>query len=125
MNLMTDEKSVQSACLLMLRLAGYPAWRQNTGAVPATYAGRSRYIRFNVPGWPDLYAVGPAGRAIHVECKRPGGKLSDAQVAMLRELRAAGAVAVMVDDPGTLAGVLDALKADPTTKFSIEGNIES
>lgn len=120
--LTTDEKSVQSAVLMLLRVNGYLAFRQNTGAIAATYAGRSRYVRFNEPGWPDVLAIHPGtGRAVFVECKRPGGKPTDAQRAMLATLRSAGAVAVMIDDVVTLAGVLAALKVDPQVTFEIDG----
>lgn len=67
------ESPVVKACLQVLYLAGIFAWRNNTGAAPASYKGRKRFIRYGYPGSADIFAILPGGRFLAVECKKPLG----------------------------------------------------
>ena len=109
MRLTVKEADVLKACLQFLKLFCGVAFRNNTGALPATYRGKSRLIRFGEPGSSDLLAVLPAsrhgdapGRLLAVECKRPGGKPSPLQAAFLERVRAAGGVGLVADSVASL-----------------------
>ena len=103
------ESSVVKACLQYLTLVcGFPAWRQNSGAVAGEHNGKRRFVRFNsMPGMSDIVAVLPGGRACFVECKREGGKLSDDQRAFLERMEAAGAFACVVTSVEQLIEILE------------------
>jgi len=112
------EADVVRACLLYLGLKGIPAWRNNTGAMRATYKGRERFIRYGVPGAPDILGVwnapGPhRGKLLAVECKGPDGRLSEAQRAFLANIQSAGGVALVVRSLDDLIRGLAALEARP------------
>lgn len=72
------------------------AWRNNTGAVKID----KRFIRFGLPGAPDVLLVGPGGRLLGLEIKGPGDKQSIAQESWCARLRAAGGVYILVDKIG-------------------------
>lgn len=82
----------------------------NTGAA---VNAKGQLIKFGFVGAPDLMAVGPRGRLIAIETKRPGGRPTPAQRAVLDAIRAAGGVSLVVTDVTQLAAALDALAADP------------
>jgi hypothetical protein len=105
------ESSLVRAVLQLLALRGVCAWRCNSGGLSRTdAAGRRRYYKFaGVEGLSDVAGVLPGGRALFVECKRPGRKATVAQAAFLDRMRAQGAVALVVEDVRDLAEVLDAL----------------
>jgi hypothetical protein len=86
-------KSVLAALLRHPKVAR--AWRVNSGAGHLVYrnGGASQFIRFGFPGAPDLHGVMNDGRALFVECKRAGGRLTDDQDAFLCSMRKVGAVA--------------------------------
>lgn len=92
------EADVLSGCLQLLKLRGVTAWRTNNVGVydpnrkcHRTFKGRK--------GISDVLGIlPPGGRLLAVECKRPGGKATRDQIAFLSEVRAAGGVAVVVDD---------------------------
>src|SRR5262245_11385304 len=83
----TLERDVLRQDLDYLALARIPARRNNTGC--ARFG--KRLVRFGVEGLPDVLGLlPPAGRLLAVECKRPGGRLTDAQRAALANIAAAG-----------------------------------
>lgn len=98
------ERDVQRSILAYLSLAGVFAWRVNSGAarLPGRNGG-TQLVRFNTaPGASDIHGVlpagsdpgaAPAGRALFIEVKRPGGKATPLQESFLAEARAKGAVA--------------------------------
>lgn len=91
------ESDIQRACLGYLRLRGWLAWRNNSGAVTASYKGKRRFFRFNsAPGSSDLFFVAPAGRFGCVEVKRPGNEPTEIQASWLETVRRAGGVALCV-----------------------------
>ena len=94
---MTETELVR-ACLELLKLRGVLCWRQNTGALPQIYRGKKRYIRFGVKGMSDIVGILPGGRIICVECKLPGGKLSEDQERFLRLVAQQGGLALVVRD---------------------------
>jgi hypothetical protein len=73
------EKDVQKAVLEFLALKKIWAWRNNTGAFTGEYNGKKRFHRFGAVGSPDVFAVLPSGKVMHIECKGDKGKLSPAQ----------------------------------------------
>lgn len=104
----TRENNVVAACMKVLDLYGIPYMRNNTGAhvVPAQGRQARRFIAFGCKGWPDLIGCLSNGRMLGVECKAPalpglyrkraGGKLSDDQKKVHRELIRAGALILTV-----------------------------
>ena len=92
------ESSIVAACLQLLALRGIFAWRNNTGAVAASYKGKSRFIRYGHPGSADIFAVVKGGRFLAVECKTPlgprggGTKQSEDQIEFQRRVFDAGGV---------------------------------
>jgi hypothetical protein len=77
----------------------WPCWRNNTGA---RKIGR-HFVRWGLVGSGDVFAVKPPdGLFVSVECKRPGGKQTPAQVAFAGMVRRAGGVALVADSVGSL-----------------------
>jgi hypothetical protein len=92
----TPERAVVKACLEYLELRGIYAYRQNTGA--AEYqdkTGKRRFVRYGKPGASDIVGVLPGGRFLAVECKAPGGRISEHQARFLRDIERMGGVAVI------------------------------
>jgi hypothetical protein len=92
------ERDVLSAVREYLTLRGITHWRCNTGA----YSDNGRFIRYGKTGSSDFIGVCPDGRFLAVECKRPGGRLSEAQRIFLDEINASGGVGIAVDSVGSL-----------------------
>lgn len=94
MKLPNETTSIVHPSIDVLRKLGCLAWRNNTGAAKLG----ERFIRFGVPGLPDIIGVLPGGRMLAIECKRTKGKLTPAQSATLERFGAQGvAVAVVTD----------------------------
>lgn len=73
------ERDIQKAIVQYLRLKGILAFRMNSGASIQYYKGRSRLIRYGVPGMADIVAF-PQWKPVHwIEVKRDKGKLSPDQ----------------------------------------------
>jgi len=91
------ETDLVRGCLALLKLRGYMAWRNNTGAYAATYKGKRRFIRYGAPGSPDILAIEPPhGRLLAIECKLPGRKTTAAQKEFLARVGQAGGRAFVV-----------------------------
>lgn len=72
--------------------------RRNTGAVPASYKGKDRFIRFSKPGMADLWGIEPGtGRHIEIETKRKGKTPTEKQSLWLEWCQAQGAIAFYAD----------------------------
>jgi hypothetical protein len=80
---------------------GILAFRQNTGAMRAEYKGKTRFMRFGVPGMADILAfrsrgVDPNGawcsyiEPIWIECKAPKGVQSDLQKSFQKQVESHG-----------------------------------
>lgn len=88
------EGSVQAAVLAYLGQRGDCFfWRQNTGG--AQLGGQ--FVRFGIKGASDVFAImGPSGRFVAIECKRPkGGVESKAQRQFGESVRAVGGIYVL------------------------------
>ncbi len=104
------EAAVLRACLDYLQLRRILCWRSNNAAVRRKdRAGREWYQFSGLRGVPDILGVLPGGRLLAVECKRPGGKPTPEQDAFLQAVRAAGGLALLVDDVRQLAEALEGL----------------
>ena len=86
------EDDVEKACIDLLRLRGYYVVRLQSGLFRTP---DGRWVRIGEPGLPD-YAV--IKRDFFLEVKRPGGKLSAAQVEKVFELEKAYGIAVATVD---------------------------
>ena len=65
-------------------------WRMNTGSSgPMFYKGKRRFVRYGVPGVPDIMCC-VKGRMIGIELKGDGGEQSQAQKNFQSSLEAAG-----------------------------------
>lgn len=94
------EKSVLNAVMEYLSLKRIPHWRINSGALRTERGG---FIRFGSKGMPDLYAIGPAGISVWIECKRPkGGRLSEAQKEFLDCINRNGGIGIVVNSVESL-----------------------
>ncbi len=102
------ERDVQKECLAEMAAGGWVMHRRNTGAVQASYKGKSRFIRFSEPGMSDTCGYIPrlAGRAVEVEIKRPGEKLTYDQAVWLDKCHRRGVVAFWVDSRAECAMVV-------------------
>jgi hypothetical protein len=96
------EASLMKAVLQLLKLRGVFFYRQNTGAVQATYKGRSRYVRFGAVGAPDIVCV-IRGRYVGIELKAGKGKQTEDQLAFQVNLEKAGGAYLVVRDAAELA----------------------
>jgi len=66
------------------------AWRQNAGGM---HVG-DRYVQFaSELGLPDICGFMKSGRALYIECKAPGGRLTYHQQRFLEDAQKAGCVA--------------------------------
>lgn len=89
------ETPLVKAAIEFLRYKGYVCWRQNVAAVTATYKGKTRFIRFGVPGVSDIIGCSPEGRFLAAEAKVGHNKTSPAQTAFLASVHEAGGIAVV------------------------------
>jgi hypothetical protein len=88
------ENSVLNAVMEYLLLKRIPHWRINSGALKTERCG---FIRFGSKGMSDIYAIGPAGISVWIECKRPiGGRLSEAQKEFLDCINRHSGVGIVV-----------------------------
>jgi hypothetical protein len=101
------ETDLVAAVLDYCKLRGLFCWRVNVGAFAGEYKGRKRFVRFGVPGAPDIMAIGTGGRFIAIECKAPKGKQSPAQHAWAFECEAHGGLYLLVRN---LDDLIDGLK---------------
>jgi hypothetical protein len=91
------ETAIVRACLDWLAYKGIVAWRANSGAVKASYNGKSRFVRFNsMKGMSDICAILPDGTFAAIEVKKPGGKPTAEQEEFLHKVRRTGGVGIVV-----------------------------
>ena len=89
------EGPVVKAVMEYLALMQIPNWRINSGALKDEHG---RLVKFGAKGMSDIYAIGPAGISIWIECKRPeGGKLSEAQGEFLDCINRNGGIGIVVN----------------------------
>lgn len=105
------ERDVQRAVVATLQAFGCVVHRRNTGAMTATYKGKSRFVRYSEKGAADLWAVAPVtGAHWEIEVKRPGGRPTPDQMNWLLAHNGIGkAAAFWVDNVGTLDRVVRCL----------------
>ena len=113
------ESEIQRAILAHCnRLPGVVLWRANSGAVTATYKGKTRFVRFNtMPGMSDLIGFytpslvsPPMAIFLAIEVKRSGCPPTPLQAAFLQMVRKAGGVAFVAT---CVQDVIDALTRAP------------
>jgi hypothetical protein len=101
------ETAIVRACMDWLAYKGIVAWRANSGAVKASYKGKSRFVRFNsMKGMSDICAILPGGTFAAIEVKKPGNGTTADQAEFLRTVRAAGGVGIVVTSVDELAASL-------------------
>ena len=89
------ETDLVRACLEHMRLKGILCWRQNAGALPKTYKGKTQYVTFGAKGMSDIVGIMPGGQVVCVECKMPGGKTTPHQERFLELVRQQGGRAMV------------------------------
>jgi hypothetical protein len=83
-----------------LALKRIPHYRINSGALKTP---RGQLVKFGSKGMSDIYAIGPAGISIWIECKRPkGGRLSKAQKEFLDCINRNGGIGIVVNSIDSL-----------------------
>jgi hypothetical protein len=103
------EKDVLASCLALLRLAGVFCWRNNSGAFALGEGKGRRFFRAGLVGSSDILGIlAPSGKLLAVECKRPGGRVSEAQRHFLDAVTAAGGLALVIADARDLEAALRA-----------------
>jgi hypothetical protein len=110
------ETALVRACLQLLALRGIVAWRQNVTAAVFGSRGGRRFVRSCPVGVSDVLGIIPRlvdregnerrGVFLALEAKMPGNSVTDAQLAFLRNVRAAGGVAVIAYSVQDLAEAL-------------------
>ena len=91
-----SEHDIQKLILEWLQLNGFYAWRQNVGAAPYTYKGKTRFIRYGQKGAADILGISidkTGGRLLAVECKVPGKSPTPDQQAFLDAINDQGGIA--------------------------------
>lgn len=99
------EKDIQKAIIHFLsahpKISIYGRFNSGT-AITGDAQGNTRYTRFNsIKGFPDIHGMLKGGRAVYIEVKRPGGRVSEEQQEFIDKVSAHGAVAFVaysVDD---------------------------
>jgi hypothetical protein len=87
-----------------LTLKRIPHYRINSGALKTP---RGHLVKFGSKGMSDIYAIGPAGISIWIECKRPkGGRLSEAQKEFLDCINRHAGVGIVVNSVESLESQL-------------------
>ena len=89
------EADVLNSVLRWLAIKQIPHWRTNSGALRDRH---NRLVRFGAKGMSDIYAIGPNGISIWIECKRPrAGVLSAAQREFLDCINRRGGIGIVVN----------------------------
>lgn len=102
------ESAIQSGIIEYLRMCGYLVERTNVGAIKTQAGG---LVRTGLPGSSDLKVYLPGGATLHLEIKRPGRKLTEAQLAMQATLAVLGhtyRVAHSIEDVVDILAEIDA-----------------
>jgi len=96
------ERELRNAILQLLHVHGIAAWSTGVGAFPAIYNGKRRFVRVGTVGMSDIIGIVPStdgvhvgpliGRALFIEVKNPGGKVSPEQTAFLSTVVRAGGI---------------------------------
>jgi hypothetical protein len=91
------EKDVVRACLNYLEYNRRGKfWRSNTGAFQGETNGKRRFVRFGKVGSADITGIlGPLGRRIEIECKRPGGVQTPDQKIFQNEIEKLGGIYIL------------------------------
>ena len=97
------ERELRNAILTLLRAHGIACWPTGVGAFPASHNGKRRFVRVGTVGMSDIVGImrttdgvhtyGPlVGRALFIEVKNPGGRVSPEQTAFLQTVVRAGGI---------------------------------
>ena len=101
-----SEQAIVNAVLKMCRLHPRVAmvWRQNVGM--AEFDGQP--VRFGFVGQPDICGFLRTGRALFMEVKRPGRKMTEAQAWFMQQAQDAGCCAGCVTSVDEAVALLEA-----------------
>lgn len=84
------EREIQKAIAEYLKARGVLAFRMQTGATVSTYKGRTRLIRYGIPGMADILCFPKGQPPCWIECKSDKGKLSTDQAVFGRLVESEG-----------------------------------
>ncbi len=101
-----SETQLVKACLQWLHVYGYFAYRSNSGAFALGDGKSSRFVRFGVKGLADITGILHDGRALYVECKMLGKKLTLDQRSFRLQVESTGGVYLLVYSVDELAAML-------------------
>jgi len=83
-----------------LTMRRIPHWRINSGAL---ITPKGRLVKFGAKGMSDFFAIGPNGKSIWIECKRPrGGIVSEAQKEFIDCINKHGGIGIVVNSAESL-----------------------
>ncbi len=97
------EKEIQKGILKYLSYnKNCLVWRNNTGGFGGEYKGKKWFVRAGLKGSADIFViVGPQGKFVAIEVKRPGSKQTDDQKKFQADVEALGGTYILargVDD---------------------------
>ncbi len=99
MKIIPLERDILKTCLEWLNYQpGVRVWRQNTGSFKLEGA-KARFFRAGSAGMADISGIGPEGRRIEIEVKRPGKVPTELQQDWLDEIIIRGGIAFWCDSP--------------------------
>lgn len=101
------ERAVQKAVLLWLKAHGALVAVTDAGAA---YRASAFFGDAIPPGRPDITGLLPSGQFIGVECKAKGGRQSDRQKAMEREITARNGIYVLAYSVEEVREAIEATK---------------
>ena len=89
----TPEGRIKAEILEYLKVRGFLAWNNPTGAVRVA---PNRWLHFGLKGSADILGILPGGWFLAVEVKAPNGRLSPEQGEFLETVKKLGGFAVCV-----------------------------
>jgi hypothetical protein len=102
------EAEVLRQCMQYLKMKKVVFWRSNTGAARFGASESARYVRFGVPGVSDVIGLlPPTGRMLALEIKSQTGRVRKEQTAFLKNVTAAGGLALVIRDVRELIEALE------------------
>ncbi len=108
------ESAIQGQIITYLLLNGYKAFRINSGSIKTQTGG---LVKLAPKGFSDILAVEKeTGRAVFIEVKAIGNKLTFFQELFLEEMRKQGAIAFTAYNVDEVIGMLKINKKEKTDK---------
>lgn len=93
---MSEQEIVRSILSALAYRPDVFAWRQNTGAFRTEHKGKSRFLRFGIPGQADITGILASGTRLELEVKQPGSRQREEQRVFGERIERMGGVYAVV-----------------------------